>query len=170
MFKAITIGGKEYHLEYTVEAALYGDATQKLMDFIIQTATASSSGDADRAAIIKENLRAVSDVPQTAMTLFYAGLLEHHGTFGDGTVKSLADAKRLVAQYFRDHAEDGHAEYKGKQDAVHMGPCPAGIINGCQAEVPPSDRMGTGGGRGRASSNRKSEKAVPPHRDGLKCA
>jgi hypothetical protein len=111
MFKAITIGGKEYHLEYTVEAALYGDATQKLMDFIIQTATASSSGDADRAAIIKENLRAVSDVPQTAMTLFYAGLLEHHGTFGDGTVKSLADAKRLVAQYFRDHAEDGTGNF-----------------------------------------------------------
>lgn len=106
MFKAITIGGKEYHLEYTVEAALYGDATQKLMDFIIQTATASSSGDADRAAIIKENLRAVSDIPQTAMTLFYAGLLEHHGTFGDGSVKSLADAKRLVGQYIREHAED----------------------------------------------------------------
>lgn len=105
MFKTIIINNHEYHLEYTVEAALYGDATQKLMDFLIQTTVGADSD--DPAAVIRENLKTVADVPQTALTLFYAGLLEHHGPFGDGTIKTIADAKRLVRDYFADHAEDG---------------------------------------------------------------
>lgn len=104
MFKTITINNKEYHLEYTVEAALYGDATQKLMDFLIHTVSGNTD---DPTEAIKENLRTVADVPQTALTLFYAGLLEHHGPFGDNTIRTVADAKRLVRDYFEDHAEDG---------------------------------------------------------------
>lgn len=105
MFKTITINSKEYHLEYTVEAALYGDATQKLMNFLIQTTVGVNTD--DPTAVIRENLRTMADVPQTALTLFYAGLLEHHGPFGDGTIKTIADAKRLVRDYFEEHAEDG---------------------------------------------------------------
>jgi len=49
----------------------------------------------------------ITNIPRTAITLFYMGLLEHHGEDGDGTVTSFGDAKRLAKQYYIDHAEDG---------------------------------------------------------------
>ena len=51
----------------------------------------------------------IRDSPNTALELFYMGLLQHHGEDGDGTVLDIKSAKRLVTQYFaeQDTAENG---------------------------------------------------------------
>ena len=47
----------------------------------------------------------MSNVPQTTLHMFYAGLLEHHGNTenGDGAVTSLSDAKALLKQYIAEN-------------------------------------------------------------------
>ena len=82
MSKMIAIGGKEYEIEFTVEASLYNECTEKVAGLMIEISEAQE----------KENIRSVissmSDIPQTTLTMFYAGLLEHHGEDGDKSVLS----------------------------------------------------------------------------------
>ena len=92
--KVIKIGNKEYKFEFTIEASLYGECTEALTAFLTNVGSAGTN--------LKEVLKSISDIPQTALTLFYAGLLEHHGEDGDGTVTTKKDAKRLIKQYFED--------------------------------------------------------------------
>lgn len=100
----IKIGDKEYTIEFTIEASLYNDCTEKVVGLI-----SSVAGDNDLASVIET----MSDVPQTTLTMFYAGLLEHHGEDGDGTVKSKTDAKRLIKKYFEEHKEDETGNFHG---------------------------------------------------------
>ena len=77
----------------------------------------------------------MSNVPQTTLHMFYAGLLEHHGTGsdGDGTVTSIEDAKVLLKQYISENktnfyavmemimgqmAEDGFLDLIGLNDMI----------------------------------------------------
>ena len=103
--KKIKIGNKEYKFEFTIEASLYGECTEALTGFL------SNIGKAQGTADLKELLKSISDIPQTALTLFYAGLLEHHGEDGDGTVCTKKDAKRLIKQYFEDNKENEDADF-----------------------------------------------------------
>ena len=103
--KVIKIGNKEYKFEFTIEASLYGECTEALTAFL--TNIGSAQGKAD----LKELLKSISDIPQTALTLFYAGLLEHHGEDGDGTVATKKDAKRLIKQYFEDNKDTDEADF-----------------------------------------------------------
>ena len=103
--KVIKIGNKEYKFEFTIEASLYGECTETLTAFL--TNIGSAQGKAD----LKELLKSISDIPQTALTLFYAGLLEHHGEDGDGTVATKKDAKRLIKQYFEDNKDTDEADF-----------------------------------------------------------
>ena len=84
--KSIKIGNKDYKFEFTIEASLYGECTEALTAFLTNVGSAGTN--------LKEVLKSISDIPQTALTLFYAGLLEHHGEDGDGTVTTQKDAKR----------------------------------------------------------------------------
>ena len=101
--KVIKIGNKEYKFEFTIEASLYGECTEALTAFLINVGTAGGN--------LKEVLKSISDIPQTALTLFYAGLLEHHGEDGDGTVTTKKDAKRLIEQYFEDKKDTDEADF-----------------------------------------------------------
>ena len=101
--KAIKIGNKEYKFEFTIEASLYGECTEALTAFLTNVGTAGGN--------LKEVLKSISDIPQTALTLFYAGLLEHHGEDGDGTVTTKKDAKRLIKQYFEDKKDTDEADF-----------------------------------------------------------
>lgn len=103
--KLLNIGGKEYKIEFTIEASLYDGCTEKVTGLMLKIAEAE-----DKKAI-KEMISTMSDIPQTALTMFYAGLLEHHGAEGDGSVTSLKDAKVLIKQYFAEHAEDGTGNF-----------------------------------------------------------
>ena len=106
----MTIGGKEYSIEFSIEASLYGECVTKIFDMFMGIAAVRGQADALEKAntndvdslkdLMKGAVMSMTDIPQTALTLFYAGLLEHHGTEeGDGSVASLQDAKHLIKEY-----------------------------------------------------------------------
>ena len=68
MYSIIKIGGKEYKLEFTFEASMYSDCVSSVMSVL----GGLSGGD------MRTQIASMSDIPKTAVTLLYAGLLEHH--------------------------------------------------------------------------------------------
>lgn len=107
MYKLITIGGKDYKLEYSVEAALYGDCGEAASTLLFGSVDSMSKKDTSGAIKIFANL------PQAALTMFYAGLMEHHGIDGDKTVTNKDDAKRLLKQYLEEHKDDETGDFYG---------------------------------------------------------
>lgn len=110
--KRITIGEKEYTIEFSIEATLYNECTESVMAFFIAPQAIESQVENDQEANeatrfengIKRTISEMADVPQKALTLFYAGLLEHHGSeSGDGSVNSIKEAKRLLVTYMREN-------------------------------------------------------------------
>lgn len=102
----IEIGKKEYTIEFSIEASLCDECVSKLTNFLF-----AGTGRNDNANIIEAVLSTMTDMPSVALSLFYAGLLENHGKDGDGLVKTKADAKKLMKQYFIEHKEDGEGTY-----------------------------------------------------------
>lgn len=100
----LQIGGKECHIEFTMEAALYKECGEKISLLLARL------GDTE-GETLEEVIAGMSDLPQTALVCFYAGLLENHGTEGDGTVTSIKDAKILVKQYFEEHKDDDDGNF-----------------------------------------------------------
>lgn len=111
MSRILEINGKEYKLEFTIEASLYKDCTEKVTGFMSNVA--STEDGEDNKGKIKDLISTMSDIPQTTLTMFYAGLMEHHGEDGDQTVMSLHDAKKLIKQYFKEHQEDETGNFYG---------------------------------------------------------
>lgn len=103
MYKMITIDGQDYKLEYSIEASLYADCVSSIMRLT------NNMESAEKEADIEKMLSGVSNIPQTSLTLFYAGLMEAHGDHpdGDGKVPDIQTAKRLITKYIREHQEDG---------------------------------------------------------------
>ena len=111
----IKIGEKEYTIEYTFEASLYGECTEKIANLQVGLSMAymqaniktDSDGEAkdNISSALKDVIRSMSDLPQAVLTLFYAGLMEKHGADGDQTVTSKADAKKLLKQYFAENTD-----------------------------------------------------------------
>jgi len=109
MYKVLNIGGKDYKLEYSIEASLYADCVANLTGVMTDISSARSEND------IKKVLSGISNIPQTALTMFYAGLMEAHGTHpdGDGKVPDIHTAKRLIRQYIKEHTEDETGNFYG---------------------------------------------------------
>lgn len=117
MYKILNIGGADYKLEYTVEASLYEEGIERLIGFLGKTSVSVDEEELKglpeeqqieiRKRYVMENLSGVSNIPSLAMSVFYAGLLEHHGPTGDKKVRTKGDAKGLVRQYFDEHKNDG---------------------------------------------------------------
>lgn len=101
MYKVLTIGGEDYKLEFSIEASLYHECIEKITGLMFDIDSGQSSND------IKKLLSGVSDIPNTAVTCFYAGMLEHHGIEeGDGKVPNLSAAKRLAVALIKDDESD----------------------------------------------------------------
>ena len=117
MYKVLPIDGKDWKIEYSIEASLYGECTEKLIEFMQTIAdelpenATSEQITAARKNFIKEKISGICDITNTALTMFYAGLLEHHGPEGDRSIMSKKDAKQLVRKYFAEHAEDGTGNF-----------------------------------------------------------
>ena len=109
MYKSLNIDGKEYHLEYSIEASLYADCVTTLMDFL------SGMDGEDDTEKIKNTIVSLSTMPKVAITIFYAGLIEAHGTHpdGDGSVPDLNTAKQLVRRYMNEHKDDETGNFYG---------------------------------------------------------
>lgn len=101
--KRITINNKEYTLEYSIEASLYDECTKTVMDtFVKASMSAGYVKDGDAMAAISGVVESIANLPQKVVTLFYAGLLEHHGNSGDHSVKSRAEAKNILVMYLKE--------------------------------------------------------------------
>lgn len=107
MYRILNIGGKDYKLQYTIEASLYSNCVEKLIDFYAKYFDAENSMDVHKLT------RSLSDVPNTALTIFYAGLMEEHGVSGDQSVTTIGDAKRLLTKYFEEHKDDDTGNFYG---------------------------------------------------------
>ena len=99
MYSIIKIGGEEYKLEYSFEASMYSDCVSSVMKII---------GGLSNETDIHEQIAGMSDIPKVAVTLLYAGLLEHHGIEGDNKVMNLRTAKMLAKQWILEQGEDGN--------------------------------------------------------------
>lgn len=95
----LTIGGKKYTFIYSVAATLDDDLLETVTNMV--KVTQEENGDPSLAIMGK--------LPVLTRTLFYGGLLQIHGEFGDGSVKSRKDADRLLFQYM--------TENEGKKEA-----------------------------------------------------
>lgn len=107
MYKVITIGGEEYRLEYSIEASLYADCVSKLMSLMTDVETAGQEEN------IKKLFSGVSNIPDTTLSMFYAGLLEAHGLEGDNKVPNIQAAKKLLSQYIKEHKDDETGNFYG---------------------------------------------------------
>lgn len=109
MYKQISINGKDYKLEYSIEASLYSDCVSSITGILTDAAIAEKEKD------VKKLLEGMSNIPQTALIIFYAGLMEAHGNHpnGDGSVPDIQTAKSLIAEFMREHHEDEYGNFYG---------------------------------------------------------
>jgi len=102
--KKITIGKKEYTFEFTIEASLYDDCTKSVMDTFVKGGMAQGALEMkDAQGAVDALIDTIANLPQKALTLFYAGLLEHHGPEGDGSIAGKPEAKRVLATYLKEN-------------------------------------------------------------------
>lgn len=123
MYKVLEIGGKEYKLEYQMEAALYDECIERLISFMEkafggmdtdENADLTDEEIAERQErAMKKGIAGISNIPAVTLCVFYAGLLEHHGTGknGDKSIRSKEDAKDVLRTYLEEHEEDGTGNF-----------------------------------------------------------
>lgn len=113
MYKILTIGGKDYKLVYSVEASLYQDCIDTLIGYLgnvggiidekkLTDGLEKTAKIEVRRALVSGLRDQILNLPNTALTLFYAGLMEHHGEDGDGTIPDKRAARRLVLKLFEE--------------------------------------------------------------------
>ena len=101
----MNINGKEYTFEFSIEASMYADCTENVMELF------STLSEAQNKEEVKEVIKGIANIPKVAITMFYAGLMEHHGTDGDRTIMSISDAKKLIKEYLYEHKDDGTGDF-----------------------------------------------------------
>lgn len=103
--KRITIGGKEYTLTFNIMASLYSECTEMIMNEFMafgKTLGAAEMNDVD--GMLDKLVKNLSNTTEETVTLFYASLLEYHGTRrGDGTIKAKDDALDLLYAYLEEN-------------------------------------------------------------------
>ena len=106
--KVINIGGKDYTFTYSVYASLHAECIEKVTTFMAKLGETQNKKD------IYEFLKGIADIPGTAMHMFYAGLLEYHGTYGSKSDRSVLEfdtAINLMRTYFEEHKTDGKGNF-----------------------------------------------------------
>lgn len=97
--RTIKINGTNYKFEYSIEASLYEDCCGCIMDLFVGRGMAEGAAEAgDVNTAWNELKKSITGNPQTALTLFYAGLLENHGE----EIISRDDVKPLFKQYIKE--------------------------------------------------------------------
>ena len=101
--KKITVNKKEYTLEFSIEASLYDECTMSIMDMFVKGGMVQGAAETNDVEDAMTNLmQTIANLPQRTLTVFYAALLEHHGPEGDGSIQSMSDAKRVLADYLKE--------------------------------------------------------------------
>lgn len=119
--RRLTIGGKEYTFRFSIEASLYNECTEAMMNMFLSLGEAQgaaesavetvndniASAKAQVMSALRKAFTSISNVPQTALTLFYAGLLEEHSD----SVRSKNDAKKLLAQFINEVEDEKNKNF-----------------------------------------------------------
>lgn len=108
--KKIMIGGKEYTFEFTIEATLHDTGIEEVINQmiglgVIQEEANQAKTVEERLEVLRNYVRQSSTFTRDTASMFYAGLLEHHGINGDGTIKSKAESNALLKQYINENAD-----------------------------------------------------------------
>ena len=98
--RVLKIGNEEYTIKFDIEASLYSECTEKVTSIMV--GLSDVKGNDAKSNFIKS----LSDIPQTTLHMFHAGLLENHNV-------TLSDSKKLIAQYIREHKEDETGSFYG---------------------------------------------------------
>lgn len=109
----LKIGGKEYKIEFSFEAAEYKNCIDKFLK--LMTTGYFSGDDAPEKpnktdivnAIIKETTEIVTSLPSVVTSCLYAGLLENN------PVENEAAAKELFKQFVKENPGDERSNYMG---------------------------------------------------------
>lgn len=100
--KTIKIGGKEYTLEFTFEAAECKDLVQSMFNvlsgaYLVRHANVDDETESEKMkAMVDGSSEMVADIPRICRIGFYAGLLENN-------MVSVDEAKELMKQYMKEN-------------------------------------------------------------------
>lgn len=111
MYKELSVGGKAYRLEFSIEASLYGDCTERVFSFMNALDDSGAETPEEKASKVKEMIKQTSELPMLALHMLYAGLMEHHGEDGDRSIMTLRDAKGVLKTYLIEHKDMGDGDY-----------------------------------------------------------
>ena len=105
--KTLKIGGKDYKIEYSIEASLYPACTETIMDTFINMGVGNGAAENnDPMTVIDTIKKTVSNIPTKALVLFHAGLLENHGLSENESKELLKEYLRESKKTFRDVLEE----------------------------------------------------------------
>lgn len=93
----IKVNEKEYVIEFGTEAALHPEAIYEIARLVIEMFASKAD--------IRRITSFMASVPRATLTLFYVGLLEHHGEDGDRSIRNEKDAKKVLKAYFKENPE-----------------------------------------------------------------
>lgn len=114
--KILTIGGKDYKVEFSFEAAEYKDCVDGVFKVISGSYIMKNGPSEDgekvsiAAAVMNGTSEMVSNIPKLAITALYAGLLENN------PVESEQEAKALFKQFVKENPDDERASFWGMYD------------------------------------------------------
>lgn len=103
--RVLEIGKEEYKFQFDIEASLYSECTEKVTSIIVGMTNAGTKEEK------KEFISSIANIPQVALHMFHAGLLENHDV-------TLSDSKRLIAQYIKEHKEDKTGSFYGVMEML----------------------------------------------------
>ena len=124
MYKVLKIGDRDYKLEYTIEASLYDEGIDTTLKFI-SAAGMPKEEDLEkytpeqqieiRKQVVDNIMKSMTNLPKTAMDLFYMGLLEYHGSgkYADHTEDGTGTFYDILSMCLDQMAEDGFFKRTG---------------------------------------------------------
>lgn len=122
--RILTIGGKEYQIEFSFDAAEYKACVDKVFKvvsggYIMKRGITEKDGKAEMAkAMMDGTADMISDMASVSITCFYAGLLENN------PVKDEKAAKQLFKQFVKENPDDDRASFLGMYE----------FLKGCMEE------------------------------------
>ena len=103
--RVLKIGNEEYKFQFDIEASLYSECTEKVTSILLGMSSANTKEEK------REFIASMSNIPQTTLHMFHAGLLENHNV-------SLSDSKRLISQYIKEHKDDETGSFYGVMEML----------------------------------------------------
>ena len=103
--RILKIGNEEYKIQFDIEASLYSECTEKVTSILLGMSSANTPEEK------KEFIASLSNIPQTTLHMFHAGLLENYNL-------SLSDSKKLISQYIKENKDNETGSFYGVMEML----------------------------------------------------